>query len=176
MKRRKEAGNGAKYTNVVSVVAKGTKSGKTFLMEQLIGEFKKRGMKIAAVKHSVHLKGVDKEGKDTYKFAQKGADRIVLFSDNALMLYEFTPPEPDYLIDLAAKNMDLVLVEGYKEGPFRKIEVFNPSLYDTPLCAENPGGGFIAIVSRERIDAGLPWYSFDDVEGLCTFIEEHVIR
>lgn len=176
MKNIKKSGDGIMYKNVVAFVAKGTNSGKTFLMERLIGEFKKRGVKVAAVKHSIHLKGVDKEGKDTYKFAQKGADRILLFSDNAFLLYEFARPEPDYLIELAGRDMDLVLVEGFKEGPFPKIEVFNPALYDTPLCLEDPGDNFIALVSRESMDVGLPWFSFDDVGKICTFIEERIRR
>lgn len=164
------------YRNIVSFVAKGTNSGKTYLMERLIDEYKKRGLRVAAVKHTNHLSQVDKEGKDTDKFARKGADRIVLFSDNALMLYEFSCPGTDYLVALAEKNMDLVLVEGFKKGPFQKIEVFNPSSYDTPLCMENPDDRdtYIALVSREPVDAGLPWFSFDDIEGLCAFIDERI--
>ena len=164
------------YENIVSFVARGTDSGKTYLLEKLISEFKNRGMKVAAVKHANHFAGVDREGKDTYRFARKGADRVLLFSDKALMLYELACPGLEYLVELAGRNMDLILVEGFKEGPFQKIEVFNPSRYDTPLCVENPRGDFIAIVSRERIDTGLPWFSFSDIAELCTFIEGRIGR
>lgn len=164
------------YRNIVSFVAKGTNSGKTYLVERLIEEYKKRGLKVAAVKHADHLTRLDKEGKDTDRFARRGADRIVLFSDHALMLYEFSCPGTNYLIELAGKSMDIVFVEGFKKGPFPKIEVFNPSLYDAPLCLENPDdkGAYIALVSREPFDAGLPWFSFDDIEGLCAFIDERI--
>ena len=63
------------YENIVSFVARGTDSGKTYLLEKLISEFKNRGMKVAAVKHANHFAGVDREGKDTHRFARKGADR-----------------------------------------------------------------------------------------------------
>jgi molybdopterin-guanine dinucleotide biosynthesis adapter protein len=159
---------------IISFVAKGTNSGKTYLIEQLIGEFKARGKKVTAVKHGTHLMEVDKKGKDTYKFARKGADRIILFSDNAMLLYELKTPALDHLVSLAWEDADIVLLEGFKSGPFKKIEVFNPTLYGSPLCLEEPDKGYIAIVSREYLDAKLPWFSFEDVTGLCDFIEERV--
>lgn len=156
---------------IISFVAKGTNSGKTYLMEKLVGEFKARGKKVTAVKHGTHRMEVDKEGKDTWKFAQQGADRIILFSDRALLLYELKEPDLDHLVSLAREGSDIVLVEGFKSGPFKKIEVFNPALYDTPLCLEEPGDDYIAIVSREYTEANLPWFSFEDVRGICDFIE-----
>lgn len=156
---------------IISFVAKGTNSGKTYLMEKLVGEFKARGKKVTAVKHGTHRMDVDKEGKDTWKFAQQGADRIILFSDRALLLYELKEPDLDHLVSLAREGSDIVLVEGFKSGPFKKIEVFNPALYDTPLCLEEPGDDYIAIVSGEYTDANLPWFSFEDVRGICDFIE-----
>jgi len=161
----------AMYENITAFVARGTNSGKTYLIERLISAFKARGRKVAAVKHSTHLMEVDKKGKDTYKFCQQGADRIILFSDNALMLYELAEPGIEYLASLARNGMDIVLVEGFKSGPFGKIEVFNPDLYDTPLCLEEPDGSYIALVSKKYVDAGIPWFSFDDVAEICDFIE-----
>jgi len=160
------------YENIVSFVAKGTNSGKTYIIEQVIEELKKRGKKIAAVKHSVHLPSVDKKGKDTDKFAQKGADRIIIFSDNALVLYEKTCPDIDYLTFLASRDTDIVIVEGFKSGPYRKIEVFNKTLYGSPLCLEEPSEEFIAIISDEYVDAGIKHFTFDDIPGICTFLEE----
>ena len=54
-------------------------------------------------------------------------------------MYEAKHPEPDYLYTIASQDMDIVLVEGFKSGPFRKIEVFNEENYTTPLCVEEPG-------------------------------------
>jgi molybdopterin-guanine dinucleotide biosynthesis protein MobB len=87
------------------------------------------------------------------------------------MLYELRAPGVEHLISLAAEDVDIVLVEGFKSGPFRKIEVFNPDLYGTPLCIEEPDDSIIAIVSREYIDAGVPWFSFDDLSGIIDCME-----
>lgn len=160
------------YENIVSFVAKGTNSGKTYVIEQVIEELKKRDRKVAAVKHSMHLPYVDKKGTDTDKFAQKGADRVIIFSDNALVFYEMACPDIDYLTFLASRDVDIVIVEGFKTGPFRKIEVFNKTLYGSPLCLDEPRKDFIAIIADEFVDAGIEHFTFDDIAGICTFIEE----
>jgi len=161
------------YENIVSFIAKGTNSGKTYILERIIEELKKRGRKVAAVKHSMHLPSIDQKGKDTSKFAKKGADRIILFSDNALMLYEMMQPDIDHLANLATRDIDLVVVEGFKSGPFKKIEVFNKKLYGSPLCLEQSNQDIIAVITDEPIDTGIPVFAFNDIGGICTFLEEH---
>jgi molybdopterin-guanine dinucleotide biosynthesis protein MobB len=161
------------YRNVISFVALGTNSGKTYLMESLISELKMRGRRIAAVKHAMHQHAMDPEGKDTYKFAQRGANRVVLFSPDGLLMYEAGHPDTDYLYTIASHEMDIVLVEGFKSGPFRKIEVFNEENYTTPLCVAEPGKDFLAIVSRAPVDADIPQFRFEDIESIAAFIEKH---
>lgn len=160
------------YPNVISLTARGTSSGKTYLMERLITELKRRGRKVCAVKHAMHQHTVDPQGKDTYKFAQSGADRIILFSPDGLLMYEARHPETDYLCTIASQDMDIVLVEGFKSGPFRKIEVFNDERYGTPLCMEEPGPEYIALVSREPMNVPIPHFCFQDIQAIASFIEE----
>jgi molybdopterin-guanine dinucleotide biosynthesis protein B len=124
----------------------------------------------------MHGHAVDPEGKDTFKFAQRGADRVILFSPDGLLMYEARHPETDYLYAIASKDMDIVLVEGFKSGPFRKIEVFNEEVYNTPLCVEQPGQGFLAIVSRAPVDIGIPQFRFEDIDAIAAFIEEHTCQ
>ncbi|MDT8272797.1 MAG: molybdopterin-guanine dinucleotide biosynthesis protein B [Desulfomonilia bacterium] len=161
---------------IISFVARGTNSGKTYLLERIIEELGKRGRTVAALKHSVHLSSPDREGKDTYRFAQKGATRVILFSGHTLILYENTGPSPEYLISLASMGVDIVLVEGYKHGPFRKIEVFNHALYDSPLCLEESTSDYIALISNDRIEVEIPQFFFDDVAGICSFLEEQCMK
>jgi molybdopterin-guanine dinucleotide biosynthesis adapter protein len=160
------------YRNVISFVARGTNSGKTYLLERLITELKRRGRKVTAVKHAMHGHAVDPEGKDTFRFAQRGADRVILFSPEGLLMYEARHPETDYLYTIASQDMDIVLVEGFKDGPFKKVEVFNEEIYTTPLCVEQPGFEYIAIVSRGAMDVNIPRFCFEDIEAIALFIEE----
>lgn len=156
--------------NIVAFVGRGSLSGKTSVIEKVIAALKQRGKTVAAVKHGVHLQLPDKEGKDTYRFALAGADRIMMFSDAGMFLYENQAPDLDYLIGLAAHGVDLVIVEGFKRGPFKKIEVFNHQVYQTPLCVEQPGSDFIAVVSDLALEVDIPRFTFDDIAGICDFI------
>ena len=55
-------------------------SGKTTLIEKLIPVFKRRGYRVAVIKHDAHDFEIDKEGKDTYRFREAGADRVYISS------------------------------------------------------------------------------------------------
>jgi molybdopterin-guanine dinucleotide biosynthesis protein MobB len=160
------------YLNVISFVARGTNSGKTYLMERLITQLKKRGRRVAAVKHAMHQHTVDPEGKDTFKYSASGADRVMLFSHDGLLMYEARYPEAGYLYELASKGMDIVLVEGYKKGPFRKVEVFNEEIYHIPMCVEQPLDDYIAIVSRKPMTTLIPHFLFEHIDAIASFIEE----
>ncbi|MBN1635787.1 MAG: molybdopterin-guanine dinucleotide biosynthesis protein B [Deltaproteobacteria bacterium] len=161
------------YENIISFVAKGTDSGKTYIIERIIEELKSRGRKVTAVKHSLHAQNLDIKGKDTHKFAQRGADRIMVFSEKGLFLYEQQPPSVEYLVRLASKDVDIILIEGYKAGPFKKIEVFNHKSYETPLCAKTTSPDFIAIISDQEMAVNLPHFRFDNIEEICDFLEQH---
>jgi molybdopterin-guanine dinucleotide biosynthesis protein MobB len=159
------------YHNIISFVAQGTRSGKTYLLERIIHELKHRGRKVAAVKHAMHQHVIDHEGKDTFKFAQRGADRVILFSPEGLLMYETGHPDTAYVFDIVAPGMDIILVEGFKSGPFKKIEVFNEELYPSPLCLEKPSAEYIAIVSRGLLNVGIPQFRFEEVPAICDLIE-----
>jgi len=164
-------GGGRMHDNIISFVARGSLSGKTSLIERIIEELKRRGRKVAAIKHSQHIQPLDKEGKDTYRFAQRGADRVMLFSQSCLFLYEQQGPDLDYLISIATRGVDIVIIEGFKQGPFKKIEVFNGQFYQIPLCVETPSPDFIALVSNEALQLTLPCYGFEEIPALCDMIE-----
>lgn len=155
---------------IVSFVARGSQSGKTTVIERVIAMLRQRGKTVAVVKHGIHLHLPDTEGKDTHRFAQVGADRVMMFSDTGFFLYENKAPDLDYLIMLASRDVDVVIVEGFKRGPFKKIEVFNHRAYQTPLYLEHSGSEFIAIVSDEALDVDIPCFPFHDIAGLCDLI------
>lgn len=158
------------HAPIVSFVARGSLSGKTTVIERVIALLKQRGKTVAVVKHGIHLRLPDTEGKDTYRFAQMGADRVIMFSESGLFLYENKAPDVDYLVSLAARGVDLVIVEGFKRGPFKKIEVFNRRNYQIPLYLEQPGSDYIAIVCDEVLDVDIPCFSYHDTAGICDFI------
>jgi molybdopterin-guanine dinucleotide biosynthesis protein B len=151
-------------------------------VEQLIGEFKRRGYKIAALKHS-HCGDieVDQPGKDTWKFAQAGSDAVCISSPRKLAFIKQS--DHDLLIDevlpIIGPEFDLVLVEGFKRSKLPKIEVHRKELGNDLLCSPEE---LSAIVTDGSLDTPLadsynvPILSWDDTALIADFIEKAFVR
>ncbi|MSU88198.1 molybdopterin-guanine dinucleotide biosynthesis protein B [Rhodobacteraceae bacterium 2CG4] len=144
--------------------------GKTTLVERLVAHFSARGLRVSTVKHTHH--GVDLEvpGTDTHRHRQAGAGEVVLASDARLaFLHELRGEAWDLPRILAAMQpADLVLVEGYKSAPHRKIEVWRGAS-EPPLAQQNPTIRALAG-DGSAAPAGLPVFGADDVAAIAAFI------
>ncbi|MDD3476803.1 MAG: molybdopterin-guanine dinucleotide biosynthesis protein B [Sulfurimonas sp.] len=106
-------------------------SGKTTLIlkvaRKLIHDYK---MDVAIIKHDPKDKArFDVEGKDSYKFADTGAE-VIVTSPNRTTYFSQRNKELDEMIRLFDK-FDILLVEGLKNLPLPRISVFRDSLDDT---------------------------------------------
>ena len=63
---------------VICIVSAVSNTGKTTLMEKLIGEIVRRGYKVGAVKSDCHGFEMDVPGKDSWRFAQAGASATAI--------------------------------------------------------------------------------------------------
>lgn len=100
-------------------------SGKTTLIEGVIPILKKKGYRLAVIKHDAHDFQIDHEGKDTYRFFHAGADSIMISSRNKIASVSKLP-EPTTIENMIAQHFreyDLVLSEGYKQSRLPKILV-----------------------------------------------------
>lgn len=160
-------------TPVVSIVGK-SGAGKTVLIERLISEFKRRGYRIAAVKHSPRSIDVDKPGKDSWTFAQAGSDAVVVSSPDKLVLIKSVDRDPtiEEILHIVGGEFDLVLVEGFRKGKAPKIEVHRRELGEDLLCST---GELAAIVSDGSFDTDVPQFPLTDTQAIADFIEENFI-
>ena len=115
-------------------------AGKTTLIVRLIPELNRRGFSVSTIKHAHHNFDLDQPGKDSYEHRAAGAEEVLVASANrvALMRELRGAPEPS-LAELLRllKNVDLVLVEGFKRDPLPKIEVFRAANGKPPLYPDD---------------------------------------
>jgi molybdopterin-guanine dinucleotide biosynthesis protein MobB len=102
---------------VVIAVVGSKKSGKTRTIETAIKELTKRGYSVAAVKHVPEPDfTIDNKGKDTWRFAQSGAETIIAIAANEIATIEKVVTKDFSLKEILqkCKGDDVVLIEGLK--------------------------------------------------------------
>jgi len=145
-------------------------SGKTTVLERLVPVLRRRGWRVAVIKH-VHHKGfeLDKPGKDSHRLTQAGADIVLLSSPERIALLEETPQEWELqrLISLVQGRVDLVLTEGYRgnDAPHVAVGALPPGL--DPETAR-----IVAVVSDSANVGALPCFKFDEPEPLAAWLEQ----
>lgn len=104
-------------TTVIAVI--GSKSsGKTTTIEVLTKMLTKKGYVVAAVKHIPELNfTIDREEKDTWRFAKAGAQKIVSVASDEIATVEKIDTTSFSLEEILqrCKNVDLVFLEGFKK-------------------------------------------------------------
>ena len=110
-------------------------SGKTTLVEK-VAKILIQHREVAIVKHDPKDKAVfDKEGKDSHKFSQIGAE-VVVTSPTRTTYFSKRNKELDEIIQLF-NNFDILLVEGLKTLDLPRIAIFRNTIEESYLsCSE----------------------------------------
>jgi molybdopterin molybdotransferase len=163
----------AKTVPIVSIVGK-SQSGKTVLMEQLIAEFKRRGYRVTALKHSHGGMEIDHPGKDSWKFTQAGSDAVCVSSPDKLALIKKLDHELgiEEIMPIVGPEFDLVLAEGFKKSKIPKIEVHRKELGDDLLCSPEE---LSAIVTDGSLDTNIAQFPWGDTVAVADFIEKNFV-
>jgi len=153
---------------VVSIVGF-SNSGKTTFVVKLVAELKRRGFRVAVIKHHHQPVEIDVPGKDTWRHAKAGADIVVSASPGMLAVMEKTEPELS-LDEITRKisGVDLIITEGFKKEKKPKIEVFRSGVHDTLI---SPPDELLAVVTDAPLE-GIPTYGLDDAAGVAGFLQE----
>ena len=165
----KGQGSGA-VIPIVSIVGR-SGSGKTTLIERLIPALAARGVRVATVKHHRHRSPVDVPGKDSWRHARAGAAAVVVAGAAELAVFRRVeaPPALEGIVREFLHDANLVLTEGFKEGPAPKIEVHRAAQGLDLLCG--PSDKLIAVVTDRALTVAVPVFGLDAIEPLADFIE-----
>ena len=149
-------------------------AGKTTLAEGLIKNFKSKGMHVATIKHAHHHFDADTPGKDSWRHRKAGAEQVIVASKNRQVHFieneKETAPNLPTLLDTLSPT-DVVIIEGFKNIDFPKVEIYRQELgreflYPTLM------GIFLIATDTHLTDCPLPQADLSDVAGLATTIIE----
>ena len=112
-------------------------SGKTTLLEKLLPALRGRGLKVGVIKHDGHDFTPDVPGTDSFRLREAGAQGVSVYSGQRYLLTEeFRLTEQDLLALFERHGYDLVLLEGFKNSGWPKIEVVRKAVSDAPVSLQ----------------------------------------
>lgn len=155
---------------VLSVIEKNG-SQESRVLETLISLLQKRGLRIGVIKYWGKESG---EGvplvRDTSRYLNQGAETVMMagkrqlaFSSN---LFNEIPVEK---LLFMFQDYDLVLLDGYSDVPFPKIEVYHQEAGVPP---RNALDNVLATCSARPAGGQAPHFGFDQLGSLASLIEE----
>jgi len=153
-------------------------TGKTTLLRQLIPLLRARGLRISVIKHAHHDFDLDFPGKDSYELRKAGAEQTVICTTTRMALVtEFNHPseEPSLqqiIATLDTGRVDIVLVEGYKDIRFPKIELHRQAMKTPYLHQQDDSIIAIACDTELAADVTIPVLDINDVEAIARYIYE----
>ncbi|PWQ95932.1 molybdenum cofactor guanylyltransferase MobA [Leucothrix arctica] len=150
-------------------------TGKTTLLKQLLPLLNQRGLKVAMIKHAHHTLDVDHKGKDSYELRKAGAEQMLVVSRSQVALIQDLKDgrrEPSLQESLAMLNadvLDMVLVEGFKQVSFPKIELHREGLNKPLLYTDDEN--IIAFASEQQPTVNqVPWLDLNNIEQIADFV------
>ncbi len=152
-------------------------SGKTTLVEQVIGLLSARDIRVGAIKHDGHCFEIDKPGKDSWRMTQAGAV-VTAISDSrhrAVISQHDCAPSIQQMIDRDFTDVDLVIVEGWKDKAPNRIEVHRSELGKEPLCLGGEGGDYVAVATNLKLDTEITQLDINSPLAVSDFIFEHFL-
>lgn len=111
------------YRKILQIVGY-QNSGKTTLMEQLIGQAASEGLRVGTIKHHGHggIPAAD-HSKDSIRHEQAGARVTAVEGEGTLRMsiHQSNWQLSDILAIYASFSMELILIEGYKNEHYPKV-------------------------------------------------------
>ncbi|HGH0585767.1 TPA: molybdopterin-guanine dinucleotide biosynthesis protein B, partial [Clostridioides difficile] len=154
--------------NILSVVSY-SGVGKTTLIEGIIKELNKKGYRVGVIKHTCHDFDMDEEGKDTYKHRKSGARKVCIISDKRVAyIEELKEKNPLYKMIQLYEDMDLIIIEGYKNYRFKRLEVTRKGKYEDILSNKSD---LIGIVSDIEYKLNIEQFNLNDYKNISKYIE-----
>jgi molybdopterin-guanine dinucleotide biosynthesis adapter protein len=151
-------------------------AGKTTLISRVIPYLREQGLRLSVIKHAHHDFDIDVPGKDSWVHRQSGAEEVLVSSANRwALMHELRGAAEPRLAELLKKmsSVDLVVIEGFKSDPHRKIEVHRKANGKPPLFPSDPA--IAGIATDGTIETTLPVAHLDDIPAVAAMMQKYAI-
>src|SRR3981189_2073769 len=148
-------------------------AGKTTLLARIIPHFLQAGLRVSVIKAAHHNFDVDVPGKDSWVHRQSGAAEVLVSSGKRwALMHELRGASEPRLPELLKKmsRVDLVVVEGFKSEPHRKIEVHRAANGKAVLFPDDPG--IVGIATDAELKTTLPVAHLDDIPAIAGMMQK----
>ena len=153
-------------------------TGKTTLLTRIIALLQARGLRVGVIKQARDDFDVDFPGKDSYELRKAGVERLLLASERkSALICEHPQGDDPQLQDLLAlldsDLLDLVLVEGFSQQAFAKIELYRQG-GAPPRYPHDPY--VIALATDHSCSAPIPVLDINDPAAVANFVVTYIQR
>ncbi|MFO7966220.1 MAG: molybdopterin-guanine dinucleotide biosynthesis protein B [Archaeoglobaceae archaeon] len=139
-------------------------SGKTTLISRIVPVLKEKGFKVVVVKHTIQEIEIDREGKDSWKINQSGAD-VVVASPRKMVFIKEEEDDIDSISGKYLQDYDLILTEGFNRAGKDRIVVLN----EPEELERFKHGNIQAVVCDEPLEDYVCFKSHE-IEKIADFI------
>ena len=152
---------------IISIAGK-QNAGKTTLLKDLIPKLKEQGYRVGTLKYNIRKFDIDHEGKDTYKYSSSGADSVAISTQSEFVVMKKTanPLTLHEIIEAHFNDVDVVLVEGYREDGYPRIRIIDPQ--DTNRVKTDSENELLLVNEKTENRC----FSIDGINRAMNFIEK----
>ncbi len=150
-------------------------SGKTTLITCILPFLTKEGLRVATIKHDGHDFEADVPGTDTYRHFHAGAYGTAIFSDSKYMIVKQQPQITEKHLIECFPEADLILLEGFKTCPYRKIELIRRGNSAKSVCEAHNLAAIATNLSSEelqRTNLDIPLLDLNHPQEIAAYILE----
>jgi len=157
----------SKDVTIISIAGK-QNAGKTTLIKDLIPKLKEHGYRVGTLKYNIRKFDIDHEGKDTYKYSSSGADSVAISTQSEFVVMKKTakPLPLQEIIEAHFSDVDVVLVEGYREDGYPRVRIIDPQ--DTNAVKTDSENELLLVNEKTENSC----FSIDGINRARDFIEK----
>jgi len=150
-------------------------TGKTTLLKEIIPLLRGRDVRVGVIKHAHHSFEIDQPGKDSYELRMAGASQMLIASTQREVLIAEKEAESEadlnqLLKKLDQNSLDMILVEGFKDEAFAKIELYRGGVGKSPIYPQDADIIAVATDGELPVATNLPVLNINDADQIVDFL------